>query len=106
MGEPAPPTPAERAATLELARAIVSDSLEDIDPPPPFTHAPEDAATAAFRLAQDLVDLNERHDRLVAAVLEFRDRDRLNYRCPFAKPCGDCPSCRIERVGRIAEGVE
>lgn len=61
MGEPAVPTPADRAETLKLAREIVDSVREDADLPEPFTGDPDDiTANAVFRLAQDLVAASER----------------------------------------------
>lgn len=61
MGEPAVPTPAERAATLELARAIVEAVRNDTEWPAPFDIGlfRREVDTAVFRLAQDLVDAHD-----------------------------------------------
>ena len=59
MGEPAVPTEAERAATLELARRIVEAVRNDEESPIDIkaaTHSPELIDGLFFRLAQDLVD--------------------------------------------------
>lgn len=58
MGDPAVPTPAERADTLAKAKAVVQAVIDDEQWPEPLDmlDGRDDAISAIFRVCQDLVD--------------------------------------------------
>lgn len=65
MGEPAVPTPAERAATLELAKALVESVRNGRQLPDEFWLITSTSMEHhLFRLAQDLVNVAAERQRL------------------------------------------
>lgn len=114
MGAVATPTAADRAETLGLARSMVAAVENDepvpiVDDTPDFGDDPskmtidewrklwpwmERANDALFRLAQDLVDANDRLDAIQNAAFMMRK----HYRCAFTVPCLDCWFCKLDEA--------
>lgn len=94
MGEPAVPTPAERADTLDLAQRIVDSVRDDESLPSEFwLIASTSMELPLFRLAQDLVDANAELER-VREVVRIASEWRETWR--HRRPYGD---------SRIAEAL-
>lgn len=72
MGEPAIPTPAERAATLDLARSIVDAVRNDEESPTKYMRGSAIDGTI-FRFAQDLLDTRRALDEAIATAFEIDD---------------------------------
>lgn len=89
MGDPCTPTPADRDATLELARAMVDTNRCDEAWPAPFTamgrspSAPD--TVAVFRLCQDLAALADELRRFRVAMARASAFRGLVLRCVHAR---------------------